>query len=284
MTYYNKSVFIEYNATKDGTTGLDFGARDGTLNLTQTIMLDPNKRKSYRIVRVRLSPVYVNIYNYNGVNNTDVNISNDGGATWVTVHFKNGNYSELAMIQEGINDVVNQLGWYKSSTDPGIIINSNPATSYAYTKLDSTKLNAGQLAIDWTANGTSTLYQLMGYNQASAIFLVDGIFTGNNPPQVDSQGTYVRIYCSVIQNTRLKRNGSNQLVSDNSICTVPFITDTNAVEIVYPGNSTGTVSPVIGCSASSIISSIGFSFKNTNGSPFLWNYGEVSVELEIFDE
>lgn len=270
------SFVLEFNCDKDPNTGLDFGIRTKQVNLTQMVQLDPNRKKAYRILRATISPVTVNVYKYNNFDNTTVNISNDGGVTWTTVQFKNGNYSTLLMLQNGINDVANQLGWYKSTSDPGIIINSNDATQYAYVKLDSSKLAlAGQLAIDFSV---SQMYKLLGFNLATCTFLVDGIHTGDNPPSVDTQGTYVRIYCSLVQNSRW-RDGK----LDASLCKIPFVTGGNEIEIIYPGTNTGTISPIIPASIPSIINSFTVSFKNANGDDYVWGYGNVSLELEILD-
>jgi hypothetical protein len=157
------SVLLDFNRSTDVLTSSAFGTRNGIVTLQQPIMFDSNKKKGFRVLRCILSPEIPNVYSYNGYDSTKINISNDGGATWVTVQLKTGIYT-VQMIQDSVNDVANQLGWYTKSTDPAIVISYNPATQFVYTRLDSTKLAApGQIGINY---GVSQMYAMLGYTLA----------------------------------------------------------------------------------------------------------------------
>jgi len=267
---------IEYNASLDPNTSLAYGIRTGQINLTQPLNLNPNSKKAYRILRVMMSPMIANIYQYNGFDNTKLRITNDGGVTWVNVQLKNGNYTTLKVIQDAINDIANQLNWYTSSSDPAITIDSNAATGLVYTKLDSTKLALGtQIGVDYSY---SSLYVLFGYTQIASTFITDAVHTATLEPRVDTQGTFCRVYCSFIQNTRWKDG-----VMDASICKIPFVTGGNEIEIIYPGMNTGTVSPIIPATIPSFIQSITFRFVNQYGKDVVFLYGNCSCEIEIMD-
>jgi hypothetical protein len=268
-------TILEYNATIDPMTNSAFGIRSGTVNLQQPILLEPGKQRAYRVLRVVLSPEIANIYRYQGFDNTKLRITNDGGATWVNIQLQNGNYSTLKMLQDAINDVANQLNWYTSSSDPAIIINSNNATGLVYTKLDSTKLAIGvQIGIDYSL---STIYNVFGYPANACTFVNDAIHSATLPPQVDTQGTYGRIYVSFISNCRWF-NGQ----IDSSICKIPFVAD-SGIEYIYPSTGTGVISPIIPCIFPSYVQSFNVSFKNQFGGDLVFLYGSASLELEIME-
>ena len=267
------SVLLDYNKSRDETTGADFGYRSGTITMRQPLYLNQNKRKAFRVLRVIMSPEIPNIYSYNGYSNSLINISIDGGATWVTVSLKAGIYT-IQMIQDSINDVANQLNWYIKPSDPAIVISYNPATRYVYTKLDSSKLLApGQIAIDY---GVSSIYLLLGYGVLTSKFLIDGLFTATLPPQLDAQSTYVEIKMSCIQGVRWT-NGS----LSSSICRIPI--QSGQVEIVWPAASTGLISPLIPASIVNSISSYTINITTGNGSECVFLYGNFILEVEIVD-
>lgn len=268
-------TILEYNASVDPLTGTAFGIRSGSINLQQPLLLTQDRQRAYRVLRVIMSPEIANVYQYGGFDNSKLRISNDGGATWKNIQLQNGNYSTLKMLQDAINDVANQFNWYTSTSDPAILINANDATGLVYTKLDSTKLAIGtQIAIDY---GLSTIYNLFGYPVGACIFITDGIKTATNPPQVDTQGTYGRVYVSFISNCRWL-NGQ----IDNSICKIPFVL-AGGIEYIYPSTGTGVISPVIPCVFPSYVQAFKVSFKNQFGNEIIFMYGGCSLELEIMD-
>lgn len=268
------SVILDYNKSSDSTSGLDFGTRAGTVTLQQPIILDNNRKKGFRVLRVILTPEIPNIYSYGNFDSTTINISNNAGTNWVTVQMKTGIYT-IQMIQDSVNSVANQLGWYTNAGDPAIIISYNPATQYIYTKLDSTKLaGGGQIGIDYSV---SQIFSMMGYAVGHSTLLADGLYTAQNPPVIDSQGTWVDIKMSCIQNTRWV-NG--QL--SNTICRVPLQT-TGGIEIVWPSANTGMVSPIVPASIPSIIQQFTINFLTNRGNELVVSYGNVSVEVEIMD-
>lgn len=269
------SVLIDYNRKTDEVTGLDLGTRSGTVNLRQSINLDQNKKKAFRVSRVIMSPEIPNVYTYNGFTNDKLRCSNDGGATWITIGLKTGIYT-VTQIEESIIAVLNTLNWFTKPTDAGITLSYNPATRYIYTKLDSSKLLVvGQLAIDYSTLGN--MYQTLGYELATSIFLVDGLYTATLPPALDSQSTYVELKMSCIQGVRWI-NG--QL--SNSICRIP-IQSGGQTEIVWPASATGFISPLIPASIPSTIDSFTINVITGNGRECVFMYGNLIIEIEIVD-
>jgi len=269
------SVLLDYKSTKDPTTGLDFGYRSGNVYMKQQRQSDENRKKAYRVIRVILSPEIPNIYSYGNFNNTKVNISNDGGTTWISVNFKNGIYT-IQEMQDSINNVANQLNWYSKSTDPAFILNYNPATRFIYTKIDSSKmLLPSQFAVDYSV---SAFYQMLGYTSLTCTFLVDGLFTASLSPQIDVQSTYLEIFMSCIQGTRWLNGNLN-----SAIARIPISTSSTATEIVFPSATTGYISPTVPASIPSTIESFDISIRTGNGTECVFLYGNCIIEVEIID-
>lgn len=268
------SVLLDFNRSTDATTGLDFGTRSGTVNMTQPRYLDSNKSKAFRVLRVILSPEIPNIYTYGGYSNDKARISNDGGTTWQTVVLKPGIYT-IAMMQDSLNDVANQLAWYAKADDPAIVINYNPATRMVYTKLDSTKLAApGQIAVDFAISSMCTV---LGYPSSAATFIIDGIHTATLTPKLDAQGTYVEVFMTCIQNVRFV-NGSLSSV----VCRIP-IQSSGQTEIIWPGMNTGLTSTFVNANIPSVINSYNVNIRTASGSECVFLYGNVIIEVEIVD-
>ncbi len=268
------SLLLDYNRSIDSISGLDFGTRNGTINLRQPIYLDPNKKKQFRVLRVMLSPEIPNVYNSGGINTTTCNISRDGGATWITCLLKKGIYT-ISMLNDSINDVATLQSWWAVKGEYGFDLSYNPATKIVYIKLDSTKLAVGgtQLAIDF---GVSQMGLMCGFSSTNNSFIVDGLHTADLSPQLDWQGQYVEIFCSIIQSTRWV-NG--QLSS--ALCRVPISASTS--EIVFPSANNGMISPLINASIPSAIQSFDVTIKNAFGRDAVFLYGNASIELEIID-
>ena len=267
------SVLIDY--LTDPITNKIFGARDGTVNFRQPVYLDQNKRKQFRVLRIMMSPSIPNVYNYGGVNTTTIKLSRDGGTTWVTCLLKNGIYT-IKMFEDAINDVGTQSSWWLNAGDYGYVLSYNPATQFVYVTLDSTKLTANpanQLCIDFSISQTGIL---LGFSSTNNKFITDGLHNADLSPQVDWQGQYVEVFCSIIQGCRWI-NG--QLSS--SLCRVPIVNTTS--EIIFPSANTGMISPLIFASIPSVIQSMEFRFVNQFGRPAVFLYGGVTVELEIID-
>ena len=272
------SILLDYVSTTDATTGSNFGLRSGTVVQRQPLYLDPNKRKAFRIIRVRMSSEMPNVYNYGGINTTKIKMTKDGGVTWDTCLLSPGVYT-VSMLNEAINNVGTQAGYWADDTQPGFDLNYNPATDLVYITVDSTKLAvANQLGIDFSSGGTSLMYQMLGYTLANAIIVTDSStgVSATLPPQLDWQGTYVDFYISCIQNTRWV---AGQLSS--VVCRVPITSESD--EIVWPASNTGMISPIIPAAIPSVIQSWDVRMINGRGREAVWLFGTVAIETEIID-
>ena len=267
------SVIIQYSSSKDSQTNLDFGTRSGRVQLRQAINLDPNKGKGFRVIKVMVSGQIPNIFNYNGQDNTKINVSKDAGLTWDTIQMQNGIYT-VQMLQLAIRNGLLLLGYVANVTDASITLSYNVATQYVYVTLDSTKLLLpGQLGIDFSV---SQIYQALGYTFGASTFIVDGAFSATNPPLLDVQGNYLEIVTNICQGCRW--SGSN---ISNVLCRVPIIATDN--EIIFPAGSTGFVSPLTRASIPSTISAYDVNILNERGQETVFMFGGFSLELELVD-
>ena len=266
------SYQLDYTASKNN-SGSDFGTRNATINMRQPLNLSNEKSHSFRIIRIILSNSIPNIYNYGGFDSSKINISNDGGTNWYTIVIDNGVYT-LQMIEDVITDAFNQRGWLIKSNDPAITLNFNPASQMIYTKIDSSKLETGgsQAQIDFSV---SKIADMLGYT--SPILSTDGLHTAQNVPQLDSQGSYIDVYCSAILGSRYV-NGN----ISNAICRLPILSADNN-EIIFPSAQTGSVAPILKANIPSSISSYEITFKNQYGRDAVFLMGNAVVELELID-
>lgn len=267
-------VLLDYTSKTDSLTGLPFGRRMGQVTLVQPIQLDPNKKKKYQVIRTIISPEIPNVYNYGNFNNTQIRISNNGGISWSIIQFNNGIY-QIDMIQDTITNAIAQAGWLGTSTTP-IIVNYNPATQYVYIILNSSGIVGTQIAVDF---GYTPFYNLLGFSTTSnAIFITDGTFSAQNPPQIDQQGTTCLIVCSLIQGCRYT-NG----IYSNIVARIPLVQSESQIEIVWPSASTGLLSPEVECSMSSTVMNYTVDIQTESGQSMVFLYGNFILELSVTD-
>jgi len=269
-------VFTDYSSSVDPVYGTPFGIRRGNVSLVQPVQFDSNKKKEYQVVRVILSPEIPNVYSYGSFNNTQIRITNNAGISWSIVQFPNGIYT-TSMIQDSITNAFLQAGWISISSSPPVIVSYNPATRLIYSMINSANLAVGtQAGIDF---GYSQFYNMLGYSTpANAIFIIDGTYSAQLPPNLDTQGTTVVITCSLIQGSRYS-NGQ----FSNIVCRIPLVTTTSQIEICWPSAATGLLSPIIECSTSNAVMNYTVDFTTESGQSMVWLYGEVIFELDIHD-
>lgn len=268
------NLITSYSQT-DELTGSEFGTRDITINVPQAIQMDSNRRKAYRVSKIILSAKIPNIYSYGGLDNTTLKTSKDGGVTWDTVVIPMGSYTPQEL-NTTINAACGTNNYWTDNTQPGFIISYNPSTEYVYVTIDSTKLAvADQLEIDFSS---SLIYKMLGFNLNACKFTTDGTFSAPNFAQFDTQGTYVDLYISAIQSTRLVNGRPN-----NALLRLPLQVATGQNEIIFPSTNTGTVSAYINATISSYISNYKVTFVNGRGNPLVLSYGQSYTETELID-
>lgn len=265
----SSSYFDEIN------TSSQFGTRDLNVNIRQALQLDQNKRKAYRVTKIILSAKLPNVYSYGNINNTTINVTKNGATTWDTIVIPTGIYS-IGELNTLINQTCDTYGYWANNSNGGFILSYNPATEYVYVQIDSTQLaSVGQLGIDF---GVSQMYLMLGFTLTNSQFITDSTFTATNYSQIDFQGTYVDLYVSCIQSTRLLNGNPN-----NSVLRLPITTVSGQNEIIFPSNNTGTVSSYIPASISSYISNYKVKWVNGRGNPAVFMYGESYTEIELVD-
>lgn len=267
------SHLLDFQNNIDKTTNSTYGTRNASITLQQPLILNSNGQKYFRVNNITISPEIPNVYSYGNYDNTTIKLSKDGGTTWIIGKLPNGVYT-ITMIQDCINNICSDLGWYTSISDTPFTLSYNPATKLIYCKINSSKLlNVGQFCIDFSV---SQMYKMLGYDISACTFITDGIHASPNEPLIDSQGTYVTLEMSCIQNTR-NLNG----IASNILARIPLIS--GSTEIVFPSGSTGLISPVVPALIPNYISSYDVKIKNGNGDDCVFLYGNVIMSIEIID-
>ena len=269
----SRSFSIAYESETDPNTNLPFGTRNGrNITLTTPLQLDSRVRKGYRIVSFALSAVIPNVYTYQGTNTQTFRLSKDGGTSWTDCSLKVGRYS-IRNIQDSINNIANQLSYYTSTSDPAFILSYNPATKFVYCSIDSTKMVGGvQFGIDFSV---SNLCEMLGF-QAQKTFITDNLFTADDIPQIDWQGTSVNINTSFISKSM---NVNGKWV--NTLVNIPITNESANVEIYYPSASTFSYSPLIEADVSNYISNYDINLRTNKGKELVVIYGRFRIDIEV---
>lgn len=233
-----QSTTLVYSASLDG-----LSLMDGVVALNDGIIFGRDRsgqpsRVSMRLIKVTFTSEIPNIFSAPATakapafSNNVIYVSNDGGTNWTDITLGNGVYT-MPYIQEAINTAVSN--WWKSSSDPGIVLRYNLATHLTYVKLDSSKLAvAGQLAIDFSR---SRIWEVLGY-EAVKTFTTDGSHVADAYAHLNWFGDSIALEVTGF-GPLTRRNG----VLSETVCTIPLTTATVGNEYIYP-NPGGTLQPI----------------------------------------
>lgn len=230
--------------------------------------------KKLKLVNCYISGAIPNIYNYGGVNNGLIRVSNDGGSTWTSVQLENGEYTTLN-IASALNYSISS--WITDLSDPPITISTNDVVGKVYTSLDSTKLSTGsQIAIDYSQ---SLIYDVLGYDVGTSTFTTDGLHSAPNLAKLDTFGNTMSVNIYGFGDISVVNNAST-----NSIARVNL---TNKVGNLYYLD-TASFFPITIFPPSQIQQySIEFkgSRQNTNGTykDILFLEGEICLTFQLVE-
>ncbi len=264
------STIVTYKATASGLTSMD-----GTLVLSTPIMFKADQARKVRLIRASVSTQIPNIYQLGTFNNGLLRVTKDGGLNWLDIQLPNGIYT-ISYIMAAIAETTPT--WWTDIHDPGIALAYNLATFYTYITLDSTKLAApGQVGIDLSP---SLIREVLGYN-AVTTFVVDGVYGGDEYPQIDWVGNNISV--NVDGMGGLSYVGGNVTTE---LCQIPMIITGSRNEYVYPYS--GLISPFLNISPPSRFDTIHFRFTGDRIDPvtgiprpiYLLD-GNVIVSLQI---
>jgi hypothetical protein len=183
---------------------------------------------------VEISDLIPNIFNGNpyGVpfDNTRLRIGNDVDG-YVTIQLEMGRYN-ASQIAAAVNAVAASLGWWTSSTDPGLLISGNDIIQKHVITINSTKLAAlhgTQFYFDLSAatTGGSQLWYSLGYTSTTSL-VADGVYESPNLPQMETQGTACVIECDLAEMRRYS-TGFKKVLAE-----VPFAGKTTFSNSVWP--------------------------------------------------
>jgi len=122
------------------------GPADDTVTFEKPMSLAFRGRRRIRLLSATISSYIPNVFTLPDFTNALIKVSNDGGTTWYDITLPNGVYT-VHYLESAINKAL--ASWWKVASDPGFLLGANTVTDYVYLIIDSTKLNSGQLAIDF---------------------------------------------------------------------------------------------------------------------------------------
>lgn len=194
---------------------------DKIIKFDNPLLLSDTKNQYIQLKYAKITGLLPNIYSYDGWNNKNIKVSNDGGTTWTTITLRDGNY-QIPDIKYAINTSIST--WYTDVNDPAFTLFSNPVEQKAYITIDSTKLvgGVGQFAIDF---GASDIYMTLGF-QTINIYDTDGTFTASHIAEVDTHGYYMKINLDGFGDISLENNSNS-----NTIALCSLETSNNSYEI-----------------------------------------------------
>jgi len=204
------------------------------------------------------------------VNTGLIGISKDKGVTWTAIQLENGVYTPLN-ISNAINATIDT--WYNDPTIPGFTIHSNSVLGVCYIILDSTKLIAGDLAVDF-AYGGSKIGELLGF-VGTTLFDADGTYQSDAYPKLDWFGNYVDVH--------IENFGSLSVIAGKSSDTAVSIkleTSTAVNSYTYP-LTTGEHSYEVPVSCNESITAIKLCFTGRDSKTVVAFDGEVSVNIVL---
>lgn len=187
------------SSTSNGTT---------TTRLDQSIQWSKyNSTKKIKLVNCFISGNIPNVYNYGGVNNGLVRVTNDGGSSWTSIQLDDGIYTATD-ITNAINYSVSS--WHTSLSDPALVISTNDVIGKCYITLDSTKLATGsQIGIDLTQ---STIYDLLGF-LVTDTFTTDGQHDATNLAKLDWFGNTLSIKLDGFGSLSVVNSSSSNIIA-----------------------------------------------------------------------
>lgn len=200
---------------------------------------------------------------------------------WTAITLSPGLYYTADLIGDAINSAINSLGWWISSTDPGLTFGSNSITDQVYILFRTGKLNPIHgtfLTLDLSRAGTDTdLAVTLGFSEATAEMsgnpLLNVAYTSNQVVKIDTQGSSCDIHSTLSSDTR-----RNDTLS-STLAVVPFAGKTTLSDNVWPAG--GQISPTIVYTGNRSLIHVGIKIKTMDGKPMLFMSGRVFVSISF---
>lgn len=200
---------------------------------------------------------------------------------WTTITLSPGLYYTADLIGDAINAAINSLGWWLSSTDPGLTFGSNSITDQVYILFRTGKLNpihGTSLTLDLSRAGTDTdLAVTLGFSEATAEMagspLLNVSYTSNQVVKMDTQGSSCDIHSTLSSDTR-----RNDTLS-STLAVVPFAGKTTLSDNVWPAG--GQISPTIVYTGNRSLTNVSINIKTMDNKPMLFMSGRVFISISF---
>lgn len=246
------------------------GSADGTVRLFQALQWRRNAtQRKLKLCSCSISRSIPNVYNYGGVNNGLIRVSNDDWSTHTDIQLDNGIYS-AQQISNAINETIS--AWYTDPIAPAILIQTNSVLGKAYVELDQSKMASGtHIGIDFSQ---SLVYDLLGFVDTKIFSTTTTLTaTASHMAKLDWFGNIMSISIEGFGNLSLVNADTS-----TEICQVAL--DANTGQNLYTVN-TDAYAPVniyIGNETPSYT----ISFKGSrDNKQILWTEGEISLVFQI---
>lgn len=252
---------------------------DYAYSLTTPLQL-PVSNKPIKIVvnELTLSDRIPNVFNanpYYTFNNTLCEVRYFGVGPELVI-LPAGLYPDAEAIIDGINNAVNELGWWADPLDPGLTVETNTITDRITIYIDSNKLANGhvgfQLDLRKDTVGTD-LATTLGFSEGAAFLGTDGPHYSNQVARLDTQGTIADVQCSLVANRR-RNNGFVRTVAN-----VIFAGKTTTSDNIWPNG--GQTSPLMIYDGPKQIINISYEIKTLRGRPMLFMSGVFRIVLSF---
>jgi hypothetical protein len=257
------------------------GVFDRVVNFHSPVQLPKDVTVKLRVSRVQVSDRIPNVYDGRAFgqafDNTTVSVSTNVHAVPVTIKLEMGLYMYAATIEAALNAAINTLGWWQNPADPGLLIALNPVIDKFVLTIDSTKLapahgNQFKLSLQQSLNN-SMMWRTLGFTPTTS-FTVDGDYTSNVEPEMDTQGTACVVCCSIMP-TRLVNE-----IYQPFVASIDFAGKTTTSDSVWPSGNVGNDEIVY--SGSRTITQANFYVLTDEGAPMIFMNGRLSIELLFY--
>jgi hypothetical protein len=256
---------LQYSSSINSLVGVPI---DFNIIMSQPLKTNKQTIKQIRVISISIPNAIPNISPTNS-NNT-LRTSKNNGFTWDTINIPVGTYS-VGLINSAINSAI--TSYWSNAGSSGFYMSYNPATNLIFITIDSSKLaSASQFCIDFSNNGTSQLYSMLGFNSTYS-FNADGVYGASNNAQINWYGNNAICYLSGIGSSISLVNG----FPSSELCRISMVQTGN--QFIYPLSNYTPYITLDACPSE--ISSWSVKFVGSSGKPIICTDGDVIVDLEL---
>jgi len=258
------------------------GLLDKEITLSSPFKLPLSRDIDLQVQSIQISDRVPNVFNGKpyGVNfdNTHVRISTNIHASQ-DIQLDAGLYLTADIITAAINAAINDsLHWWLNEDDPGLTVVSNDVIDKVTIEIDSTKLDpvhGNQFLFDIRQATTNSDMRLtLGFIEANSYMIVDGLYTSDFLPKLDTQGTYCNVRASFMP---LRKVGTEV---QRTVANVSFAGKLNPSDNLWP--MLGVLSPKIVYDGDREISSYTVSVKTDKGLPMIFLNGLLYFSIAFY--